>query len=146
MIEFNANTTRLSSDKDASTWRRKAVVLAVEFAACEGTLQTLEGPVAFQARDALMTGTQQERWPVPAAKFDRLYEPAMPGQDPRTNGTFKRRPALVYGKQIPVAFSVSTSDISNTTLFGNANDWLIQNESSELGVVANKIFLELYEK
>jgi len=41
----------------------------VHFAAAAGQLQTLEGPVAYAAGDAIVTGVAGEQWPVPADSF-----------------------------------------------------------------------------
>jgi PGDYG protein len=143
--QFDPHNTNLDCDNEATKWRRKALALSVEFASTNGVLATLEGPVRFEAGDALITGTRGERWPVSASQFPLLYEPSQVDQNALESGIFKRRQTTVYAKQIPFEFSVITDTDAKAKLFGKANDWLIQQSNLQINIVANDIFLDLYE-
>jgi PGDYG protein len=145
LTEFDPHNTNLGCDNEATKWRRKALALSVEFAATKGVLTTLEGPVTFEAGDALITGTRGERWPVSAGQFHLLYESSVVDQRAHESGIFKRRQTTVYAKQIPFEFSVITDTASKARLFGKANDWLIQQPNLQLNIVASDIFPDLYE-
>lgn len=144
-LEFDSRNTRLCVDAAAKQWSRRAIVLSVSFATEQGIIRTLEGPIAFQAGDALVVGTRGEQWPIEVEQFLLLYEPSMPEQDPTKNGLFKRRPSLVYAKQISAEFSVRKHEPNDARIFGKANDWLVQQPNFQLGIVANDIFRDLYE-
>ena len=60
----------LSEDRAARRARKRAVVVQVEFAETDGTLSTQEGPVHYSTGDALLTGTEGERWSVARDTFD----------------------------------------------------------------------------
>src|SRR5664279_1064449 len=63
----------LSEDRAARRARKRAVVVQVVFAEAAGTLSTQEGPVNYSTGDALLTGTEGERWPVTRHIFDQTY-------------------------------------------------------------------------
>jgi len=83
-----------------------ALRLRVHFAPAAGQLQTLEGPVAYAAGDAIVTGVAGEQWPVPADSFAAKYRPATDAQSPDRDGLFVKRPAIVQARQLLQATSV----------------------------------------
>jgi hypothetical protein len=133
----------LRFDRDACRARKRAVAVAVEFAANSGTLTTLEGPVAYDEGDALLTGDHGERWPVPRARFDATYEAQAPLR-PGKPGRYLKRPLLVWARQLREPLDVSL-DAQRGTLHGEPGDWLVQYAPGDQGVVAAPIFAESYE-
>jgi hypothetical protein len=137
------NVTDLANDPGARRARKLPVALAVEFAPADGTLQTTEGPVRYRADDALVTGTDGERWPVPRAGFDATYEP-LPPLRPGKSGRYRKRPLVVWAKPMREAFEV-TLDRGRGTLRGDAADWLVQYAPGDLAVVSASAFAQTYE-
>lgn len=135
--------TDLSQDSAARRARKRAVVVQVEFAATDGTLQTQEGPVKYSTRDALLTATEGERWPVPRAQFDAGYVPVAPTR-PGKPGPYRKRPSIVWAKAMSDAFDV-TLDRDRGTLRGQAGDWLVQYAPSDFSVVSARAFAQTYE-
>ncbi len=119
------------------------MAFAVEFAAQAGNLQTLEGLVSYEIGDALVTGIQAERWPVPRAYFETAYEPAGKGRFGQ-NGQFRRRPERVLAVKLRVPTQVKLSE-QRGTLSGKAGDWLIERASGERSIVAGGIFALTYD-
>lgn len=54
--------------------RSRPVELQTEKVTAQQIVDTLEGPRTAFIGDYIMTGLQGEHWPVPANKFDHLYE------------------------------------------------------------------------
>ena len=133
----------LSEDRTARRARKRAVVVQVEFAATGGTLPTQEGPVSYSTGDALLTGTEGERWPVPRAMFDVNYAPVAPLRSGRP-GAYRKRPREVWAKPMTDTFDV-TLDRGRGTLHGQAGDWLVQYAPSDLSVVSERVFAQTYE-
>lgn len=59
----------------AGSWQRTGTVMAWPAQAGE-VVVTLEGSATAQAGDWIVQGSGGERWPVPAARFNRSYAPA----------------------------------------------------------------------
>lgn len=123
--------------------RKKPIAVPVEFAIRGGILQTMEGPVAYRAGDALMTGVKGERWPVRREEFAEGYLPA--GAQPMfADGEYLKRPVVVDAEQRQVAFSVSLGD--GGVLCGQAGDWLVTGAEGEQWVVADDVFVATYTR
>jgi hypothetical protein len=133
----------LSDDCAARRARKRAIVLKVEFATTDGTLATREGPVSYSTGDALITGTEGERWPVGRQTFDVNYAPVPPTR-PGKPGPYRKRPLVVWAKPMDDAFDV-TLDGDRGTLRGRAGDWLVQYAPSDLSVVSADVFAQTYE-
>ena len=133
----------LSRDSAARRARKRAVVVQVDFAATDGTLETQEGPVKYSTRDALLTGTDGERWPVPLAAFEAGYVPVAPTR-PGKPGPYRKRSSVVWAKPMSDAFDV-TLDRNRGTLHGQPGDWLVQYAPSDLSVVSARAFAQTYE-
>ena len=133
----------LSEDSAAHRARKRAVVVQVEFAGTDGTLETQEGPVHCSKGDALLTGTGGERRPVARDKFEESYAPVAPTRTGKA-GPYRKRPRVVWAKPMDHAFDV-TLDRDRGTLRGQAGDWLIQYGPSDLGVVSAHVFSQTYE-
>jgi hypothetical protein len=133
----------VSADRDAQRARQCAVYVAVEFAAGDGTLATIEGPVAYRRGDALLTGAHGERWPVPRASFDASYEAQAPLR-PGKPGRYRKRPLLVWARQMREPFAVALG-ADRGALQGEPGDWLVQHATGDQSVVAAPIFAQTYE-
>ncbi|CAJ0816189.1 hypothetical protein LMG18101_02841 [Ralstonia flaminis] len=135
--------TDLRNDPAAAPFRTRPVVLTVRFAKSDGVIQTLEGPVHYQAGDALMTGPKGEHWPIARARFDATYIPAAEGHAPGTDGSFAKRVREVLARRHASAFQVSIA--SGQTLSGQPGDWQVQYGPGDQAIVAADVFDTLYE-
>jgi|SRR5450631_98110 hypothetical protein len=133
----------LREDHTARRARKLALEMQVEFAPADGTLVTREGPVTYVAGDALLTGVEGERWPVPRRRFDETYEPIAPLR-PGKPGAYRKRPQVVWAKLMRETFTVELGD-SRGTLRGTAGDWLLQYGPRDLSVVSTTVFAKTYE-
>lgn len=117
---------------------KRDIPVQVIFAAETGMLQTLEGLVAYEKEDALLTGVKGESWPVSRDLFDSLYTPdsgVISGQD----GLYRPVTDPVWALQMHEAFTVALP-AGKGTLRGKAGDWLVQHAPGEHGVVDKDIF------
>lgn len=133
----------LREDRTARRARKLALEMQVEFAPAHGTLVTREGPVTYVSGDALLTGIEGERWPVPRQRFDETYEPIAPLR-PGKPGAYRKRPQVVWAKPMRETFTVELGD-GRGTLRGNAGDWLLQYAPGDLSVVSTTVFAKTYE-
>lgn len=132
----------------AACWVVKDEVVAVEFAAAAGTLDSAVGVNRFCAGDALLTGSTGDRWCVSRDRFDAKYQPVAPapGQAqclPGEPGWYRNRPVPVRAKRMAVAFSVERS-AGGDVLQGGAGDWLLQYAPGDHGIVAAARFERVY--
>ena len=133
----------LSEDRAARRARKRAVVVQVQFADQGGTLSTQEGPVHYSTGDALLTGSEGERWPVARGTFDVNYAPVAPTR-PGKPGPYRKRPREVWAKPMTDAFDV-TLDRDRGILRGQPGDWLVQYAPSDFSVVSARVFAQTYE-
>ena len=133
----------LCDDPAARRARKRAIATSVEFASASGTLATREGPVAYAEGDALLTGIEGERWPVPRQRFDETYEPVAPLR-PGKPGQYRKRPQIVWAKLVREAFTVELGG-ARGTLQGTAGDWLVEYAPGDQSVVSAAAFAETYE-
>lgn len=138
----------LPSDADVSNWpgARRAVKLPVDvpvrFARTDGVCATLEGPVAYAAGDAILTGVRGETWPVTRARFDASYE-ARTGTAHGADGVYRKRPAPVWALCLQAPTDVALAH-GHGVLHGDAGDWLVQYGPGDFGVVGAAIFAATY--
>lgn len=117
--------------------------MQVEFAAADGTCNTLEGAVRFRAGDALLTGVQGERWPVGREAFLSSYQ-AVPPTQTGDNGAYRKSTAVAYAirldrpRDVPVGWQ-------NDPLHGEPGDWLMQYADGSRGVIRDEILRESYD-
>ena len=123
--------------------RRKPVTLSVEFASEPGTLDTREGEVRYDAGDALLTGVEGERWPIPADVFPRLYAPAE-GTEPGEPGLYVRKPEEMTAVQLSEPRTVELGE-GRGTLQAQPGDWLLQGHDGEQRVVSEVALRETYQ-
>lgn len=121
---------------------KKRLPVNVEFAFMAGVMQTLEGPVAYAAGDALMTASKGESWPINLQKFETTYEPVS-----RTkmgeNGLYVKLPLVVEAEQMQTDFQVHIRDLT-TILKGKKKDWLITAPDGSQWIVDDAIFRGTY--
>lgn len=132
----------LEHDPLATRWQKRVVPVQVEFAVSAGTLMTLEGPVDFAARDALVTGAAGDRWPVTRATFDARYRAAN-GTPGGATGTYLKLPMPVLARKVGEAFAIRLPD--GQILHGHAGDWLVQYGVGDQAIVADTIFGATYD-
>jgi hypothetical protein len=135
-------TIDISRQPDAFRAARRPYLVTVEFAMAPGTLVTLEGPVRYRAGDALLTGQEGERWPVPRQQFLATYEP-----DASTHsgvaGPYRRRQGTVWAWRANHALDVALPN-GRGSLRANTGDLVVQFDSGELAVMPEHIFRRSY--
>lgn len=123
---------------------KRPIPVDVEFAPHAGTLQTLEGEVAFEAGDALMTGVKGERWPIRRHRFESTYAPVAPTRMGK-NGRYLKKPVEVSARQAKAPESIELQAGSGT-LQARPGDWVVTAPDGHQWVVANEIFHATYQR
>ena len=118
--------------------------MEVSFAAAAGCCETLEGVVAYQAGDALLTGLRGERWPVARRSFETGYA-AIPPTRAGEAGRYVKRPVAAVARRMSAPFTVKVG-WRDDPLRGQAGDWLLRYADGTYGIVADAIFRESYER
>lgn len=134
----DCNSMDLTQSSDAVKVYKKPVVLGFEYAENDSTIETKEGPVKCSKGDAILTGTQGERWPVPRDRFAETY-------DVVGDGECAKKKIEVLALQMDEAFTVKPS-WSNDPLVGKPGDWFVQYGKGDYGVVDCEIFEETYSR
>lgn len=122
--------------------RKLPVAVEVEFAAVAGQLETLEGPVAYAAGDALLTGPAGDRWPIRREKFLQTYVSA--GGEAGKPGIYRKQPLIVHVLEMREPFTVTVGSAANS-ISGKPGDWLVQYAPGEYGIVSQALFRLTYE-
>lgn len=134
----DCNGMDLTTEPRAVLVFKKPVVLGFEVAGMETVVQTKEGPVTAKPGDAIMTGTQGERWPIPKDKFAATYDVLGDGKCAK-----KRIEVLALRMDGPFTVKVSWSA---EPLVGKPGDYLVQYGKGDFGIVDAKIFDETYAR
>ena len=134
----------LSSDPGAFKARKRPLALAVVFARDAGLLITREGPVRYEAGDALLTGTIGERWAVSRARFKETHEP-LPGVTFGEDGYYRKAPLAVWAWQVDHPLAVPLS-ADRGILHAKRGDFIVQYAPGDWAVVGEAIFAETYER
>jgi hypothetical protein len=114
----------------------------VEFAHNDGVLQTLEGPVAYQAGDALLTDELGLRWPIVRSKFFDNYVPVgktIEGEP----GTYCKEYRIVLAEKMQEAFTVQLPQ-KKGQLSGQPGDYLVTDPLGDQFVVNARVFQRCY--
>jgi len=127
----------LSQDPDGFETAKLPIPLEFRYAEEDETIETKEGSVGAQAGDAIMTGTEGEQWPIPAASFAETY-------DDLGDGTAAKKNIPVFAKEMSEPFQVKVS-WSDDLLQGEEGDYLVQYGDNDYGVVGTEIFVKTYE-
>jgi hypothetical protein len=132
----------LQGCKDAQRAFKLPIVHDVEFATSDGVCETLEGPVPYDAGDAIMSGTIGEHWPISRAYFMATYE-VVPPTPAGSDGQYRKRKIMVWVMQLGVETSVELSN--GAILSGVPGDWLVQYEPGSFGMVEKEVFRCTYQ-
>jgi hypothetical protein len=103
-----------------------------------GSIETLEGPVEYQAGFYIITGPKGEEYPIPPAKFNELYN------DNKDNTATPK-------KIIKVAKLADHDGVVNTSWgeplnYTAGNDYIVRHGAGDYGVVKKDIFAQTYEQ
>lgn len=140
---MSSNLPDLAADSRTLVVRKRPLPVQVAFAPTDGVCETLEGPVRYRRRDAILTGSRGENWPVANDTFLDSYEvvaPTVPGHD----GTYRKRPVRVLALRLDRALAVPVG-WQDDPLQGHPGDWLLRYADGSHGVVDDAIFRETYE-
>lgn len=107
-----------------------------EVAQQAGTVQTLEGPVQYEAGHYIMTGPKGEQYPITPEKFNTL-------KDDQGNG-------IATPKKIPKIAKLADHDGVIHTSWGNlnyttGNDYIVRHGTGDYGAVKKDIFAQTYD-
>ena len=105
-------------------------------AIASGTVETLEGPVDYQAGHKIITGPKGEQYPVNSQKFAEYY-------DDNKDGTATPKKIFKHAKLADHDGVVKAS-------WGNLNyktgeDFIVRHGAGDYGVVKKDIFAQTYE-
>jgi PGDYG protein len=120
----------------------KNEIVDVVFAREVGSIASREGANHYAIGDALITGSNGDKWSVTRDRFDAKYDAVTPlkhGED----GHYRNKPLPVCAKQIHEAFAIRRV-AGGDLLHGKANDWLMQYAPGDYGIVDNEKFMRVY--
>ena len=140
----DAENPELSEDPDAIETFKKPLPLHFRIADDEETIETKEGPVTAQGGDYIMTGTEDENWPIPAIKFEQTYDILSTYDKEPVRGEAAKKKIIAFAKQMSEPFQVKVS-WSSDLLSGDPDDYLVQYGPGDYGVVGKEIFDKTYE-
>ena len=105
-------------------------------AIANGTVDTLEGPVDYQAGHKIITGPKGEQYPVSAEKFATLY-------DDNKDGTATPKKIFKHAKLADHDGVVHASwgDLN----YKAGEDYIVRHGPNDYGVVKKDIFAQTYE-
>lgn len=135
-----------STDPRHRSVRKLPMPVWVSFALSAGTLETTEGPVPYEAGDAILTGVKGEKWPVQRDRFFHRYQPTSDVTAGEA-GRYSCRPEVLLAVQLSEAdapLEVRTS--AGGLLTGTAGDWLVRYGPDDLAVLSREVFDETYEQ
>lgn len=121
---------------------KRPLPVPARFASADGTCETLEGPVRYQAGDAILTGVRGEQWPVRRAVFLAGYEP-IPPTVVEQDGVYRKRPSVAAALRLDTPLSVPVG-WQDDPLTAHPGDWLLRYEDGSHGVLQDSIFRDTY--
>jgi hypothetical protein len=115
---------------------KKANPVKYQTANAAGTLETLEGPVKYEAGYKIITGPKGEQYPIPPEKFAGLY-------DNNEDGIATPKKIMKIAKLADHDGFVPTSwgELLNYTA---GNDYVVRHGLNDYGVVKKDIFTQTY--
>jgi hypothetical protein len=122
--------------------KAKPVERRVTFAEAPGMQVTAEGPVRYDAGDALVVAGEGPAWPVRRHIFDQRYEPAA-GQRRGEPGVYRKVAHWVTALQIEDVGRVDLTD-GRGVLMGQRGDWLVDYGENDISVVSAESFARSY--
>ena len=108
-----------------------------EIAQQAGTVQTLEGPVNYDAGFYIMTGPKGEQYPITPERFKEL-------KDDLGNGIASPKKIVKLAKLADHDGSVPTS-WGETMHYTAGNDYIVKHGPNDYGVVKKDIFAQTYD-
>jgi hypothetical protein len=108
-----------------------------EIATEPGTIQTLEGPVKYEAGFYIMTGPKGEQYPITPERFKDL-------KDDLGNGICTPKKIIKLAKLADHDGSVPTS-WGETMHYTAGNDYIVKHGPNDYGVVKKDIFAQTYD-
>ena len=117
---------------------KKANPIKFQTADAAGTLDTLEGPVKYEAGYKIITGPNGEQYPIPAEKFAGLYDNN--GDDTATPKKIMKMAKLADHDGV---VNTSWGEPLNYTA---GNDYIVRHGPDDYGVVKKDIFDKTYVK
>jgi hypothetical protein len=120
----------------------KPVERRVTFADAPGMQVTAEGPVRYDAGDALVAAGEGPAWPVRRHLFDQRYEP-VGGQRRGEPGAYRKVAHWVTALQIDDVGRVDLTD-GRGVLMGQRGDWLVDYGENDISVVSAESFAQSY--
>ena len=124
--------------------RKLPIERDVTFARTSGVHETREGPVRYDAGDAIVIGENRESWPVKRETFDRLYEPVGPNK-PGQDGRYRKIVKEVRALQLDEAKRLDLPR-GRGILKGGVGDWVVDfGADGDMAVVAADTFAATYE-
>lgn len=115
---------------------KKASPIQYQIAREPGTIETLEGPVSYEAGHAIITGPKGEQYPITKEKFTTLYN-----IDSETEATPKKIPKLAKLADHNGTIHTSWGDLNYTT----GNDYIVRHGPNDYGAVKSDIFQQTYD-
>ena len=131
----------LATDRDAVRVVKDEVV-AVEFAVDAGVVLSSVGENRYAPGDALVTGSNGDRWCVSRTRFDARYRPC-PGTRAGSAGAYRNVPVTVLAKRIDEPFRIARV-AGGDVLSGQAGDWAVQYAPGDYGIVDGMRFARVY--
>lgn len=107
-----------------------------EIAQQDGTVDTLEGPVRYEAGHYIMTGPKGEKYPITPEKFADL-------KDDLGNGVASPKKIMKVAKLADHDGVLHTSwgDLNYTS----GNDYIVRHGPNDYGAVKKDIFMQTYD-
>jgi hypothetical protein len=115
---------------------KKANPIKYTTADAAGTLNTLEGPVKYEAGYKIITGPKGEQYPIPAEKFAGLY-------DDNGDGTATPKKIMKMAKLADHDGVVNTS-WGEPLNYTAGNDYIVRHGPNDYGVIKKDIFAQTY--
>ena len=125
-----------------ANFAKKPIPSSVSFAQTDGQMETLEGPVKYQAGDALMIGRAGEHWPISRATFEATYEPCERLQM-GVDGKYVKKFMQVCARQVEIPTTITLGH-QRGALVAQVGDWVVTDSDGKQWVVADLIFQETY--
>jgi hypothetical protein len=136
-IDKDINDLWFTSPQAFDAYKRP---VAVKFTVAEepGTVETLEGPVKYDAGFYIMTGPKGEQYPIPPERFATLYTD-------NKDGTANPKKIV---KRARLADRDGTVDTSwgEKLHYANGEDYIVKHGPNDYGVVKKDIFMQTYAR
>ena len=107
-------------------------------AIANGTIETLEGPVDYQAGDKIITGPKGEQYPVNPQKFAEYY-------DDNKDGTATPKKIHKHAKLADHDGSVVLKYNGQSLAYNAGEDYIVRHGPGDYGVVKKDIFAQTYD-